>query len=198
VLRSATKDDKKMGPVSSFARAAPRAGWEADRDVLFCPRADEAYFVLDAQICAVEILSRDIVSAPDKAFVDRCVADIESVRDALYELHFGTFDAQKSRRPDCEGFPLGAYLVAGHLWCRAMLEELRRHVSQARASTSTAEGALATRPSDYVRDHAEPLFRELVLFHEAASETDHAVRPILERAERVHAEIIRTNWTPAR
>jgi hypothetical protein len=176
-------------PLSSFALlSASPIDWQATHDVLFCPRADEAYFVLDAQICAVQILSSEIESARDKAFVERCVAHLDGVRDALYELHFGVFEG-KTRRSDCPRFPLGAYLVAGHLWCRVMLEGLRRYALQPRASTVAA---LADHSSGYVRNHVEPLFRELVVRHEA----DSALRPILPRAERVFVEIVRLSWTP--
>ena len=167
--------------------AAP-SDWEATHKALFWPRADEAYLFLDAEIRAVQILSGDLDDAPDKAHVDHCVAHLDGVRDALYDLHFGAFEA-KTRRSDCKGFPLCAYLVAGHLWCRAVLEGLRRYISPPPTSTMAPTGALAVHGSAYVLTHIELLFRELVVLHETAPHADYSLRPILQRAEHVHAEI---------
>lgn len=173
---------------SSEAGAAPPEDWGRAHDALFCPDAGEAYIAIDAQIRAVEILSRGVQSSPERAYVERCVAQLDRVRDALHDLHFGAVDARTSGH-DHKGRPVGAYLVAVHLWCRYLLEGLRRHASPLRASAS----ALADDSCARIVVHVEPLFRELLLSGTAEPDPERAIQPTLQRAERVHSEIVRLN-----
>lgn len=185
-----------MCAASFTAGAAPKADWGRAHDALFRPHVSEAYIAIDAQIRAVEILSRSVASSPERAYVERCVAHVERVRDALHVLHSGAVDA-KTRGYDYEKSPLGAYLVTAHLWCRDMLEGLRRQASMHQAAAISDGEALSDRSSTYVIRYVEPLYREILLScaaDRAATPDADTLSPVVQRAERVHAEIVRWSW----
>src|SRR6185369_5985063 len=104
-----------------FEAPAPTGDWGGAHDALFWPHAGEADIAIDAQILARATLCTPVEPSPERAHVQRCLAHLDRVRDALYELHFGAVDA-RTRRYDYKGSPLGAFLVASHLWCRDVLE----------------------------------------------------------------------------
>lgn len=165
----------------------------SERDPLLCSWWGEAYIVLDAQLRAVELLARRAECARARAHVERRVARLDDIRDALHLLHSGIDDAQASPYYG-PGSPFVAYLVGAHLWCRQALEHLRRHAHRPLDAAGFEAASLAERSDSYVASFLEPTLLDLIALCDARPSREHALGPMRARAEQVHQQITRFCW----
>lgn len=166
----------------------------SERDPLLCSWWGEAYIVLDAQLRAVELLARRAECGRARAHVERRVARLDVIRDALHLLHSGIDDAQSSIYYG-PGSPFVAYLVGAHLWCRQALEHLRRHAHRPPDIADFEAASLAERSDSYVVSFLEPTLFELLALCDARPAREHALGPMRARAEHAHRQIARFCWT---
>lgn len=176
--------------LSPFATPGTAA---ADSRAPFAPWWGEPYVTIDAQLRAVELLTMRAQDAVARDYVERRVARVGGVRDALYDLHRGVAQVHLELHRAAHA-PLLAYLDATHEWCREALEGLRRQASHSRDVIVAEARRLAEQSAAFVAECLEPLYRELVAACRVWGASDGEVEAIQLRAAEAHREIVRFRW----
>lgn len=163
-----------------------------------CRRWTEAYVALDSRVRAAQILSMGVSGSQSSAQLDWWLADLDAVREALYELHVCVVDA-RLRPWICPRSALVAYLNAAYVWCGDVVSDVLELVREFNRGTwrwHDGRAAFIEESSDYIERFLDPLFGDLALICRATPTPQGAALDlVLRSAERLQAAILTLNWS---
>jgi hypothetical protein len=125
-------------------------------------------------------------------YLNDCLDGLESLRDALYELHVIIVD-ERLRPWMGPGSSLVAYFSAAHVFAGDVLFELDEIVRlESGALRETKEADLTSSATAYILTFLDPLMEALrdLCARAEGSDPDHPLRRTLQGATRVQSEIV--------
>jgi hypothetical protein len=152
----------------------------------------DAFAHFDARVAAILSRTPNGDEPGSRAASDWCIACLNDVRSAIYELHVWIL---YERMPlTLEGPAVVSYLSEAYVWCGDVLDDVENLLAHVRSGSVRRDSTFAEDSDAYIEEFLGPLLNVVcggAPRKGVAEPTPHALQPL---AERLHVAIVSLNW----
>jgi hypothetical protein len=152
----------------------------------------DAFFRFDARVRAILARTPSSEEEASRAASEWCIACLNDVRAAIYELHVWVLYERVPLTHD--GPAIVSYLSEAYVWCGDVLDDVERLLDRVGSGSAHRDSASSEDSDAYIEDFLGPLFGIVRGGGARTGPTDptpHSLQPL---AERLHVAIVSLNW----